>query len=51
MTEGTISVFFDRDTLDELNVEKYKLTKAGKINFSHPEGTNDDRFWTLALAV
>lgn len=38
-------------TLDELNVEKYELTKTGKISFSHPEGTHDVRFWALALAV
>jgi len=35
----------------ELNVEKYELTKTGKISFSHPDGTHDDRFWALALAV
>ena len=37
--------------LNDLNVEKYELTKTGKIIFSHPEGTHDDRFWALALAV
>jgi len=26
------------------------LTKDGKIKFSHPEGANDDCFWSLALA-
>ena len=51
MTEGRLNIPFDRDTLDELNVEKYELTKTGKITFSHPEGTYDDRFWALALAA
>jgi len=51
MTEGNLNIPFDRDTLDELNVEKYELTKTGKIAFSHPEGTHDDRFWALALAA
>lgn len=51
MIEGTFRMPFDRETLDELNVEKYELTKTGKISFSHPEGTHDDRFWALALAV
>jgi len=23
----------------------------GKTTFSHPEGTHNDRFWALALAV
>jgi len=51
MVEGAFRMPFDRETLDELNVEKYELTKTGKISFSHPEGTHDDRFWALALAV
>ena len=51
MIEDKFRVPFDRDNVDELNVEKYELTKTGKITFSHPEGTHDDRFWSLALAV
>ena len=51
MREGLFHMPFDRETLDELNVEKYELTKTGKISFSHPEGTHDDRFWALALAL
>jgi len=35
----------------ELNVERYELGKSGKILFNHPEGTHDDRFWALALAI
>jgi len=33
------------------NVERYELRKTGKILFNHPEGTHDDRFWALALAM
>ena len=51
MQEGLLKIPFHRDLLDELNVEKYELTKTGKITFSHSEGTHDDRFWALALAV
>ena len=51
MQEGTLKTPYDRDLLDELNTERYELTKTGKIAFSHPEGTHDDRFWALALAV
>jgi len=51
MTEGLLRMPFDRDTLDELNAEKYELTKTGRIAFSHQEGAHDDRFWALALAV
>lgn len=36
---------------NELNIERFELTKAGQIQFSHPAGTHDDRLWALALAV
>lgn len=34
-----------------LVIEWFELSKSGKILFNHPEGTHDDRFWSLALAV
>ncbi len=39
------------DICTELNVERYDLRKDGAIGFSHPNGTHDDVFWSLALAV
>ncbi len=42
---------FDADLFHELNVERYELGKTGKLLFNHPQGTHDDRFWALALAV
>jgi len=48
MHAGRLNLPFDKDTLDELNVEKYELAKTGKITFSNSEGTHDDRFWALA---
>jgi phage FluMu gp28-like protein len=51
MAEGAFHMPYDRSLLDELNVEKYELTKTGKITLTHPQGTHDDRFWALALAV
>ena len=51
MAEGTLRIPYDRELLDELNIEQYELTKTGKIIYSHPEGTHDDRFWALALAI
>ena len=51
MIENTFRMPYDRETIDELNIEKYEFTKTGKISFSHPDGTHDDRFWPLALAV
>ena len=41
----------DIDLTSELNVERYELMKTGHIGFSHPEGTHDDVFWSIALAV
>lgn len=51
MQEGRIHIPFDMDLINELNVERYELTKTGQIQFSHPEGTHDDRLWAFALAV
>lgn len=36
---------------NELNIERFQLTKSGKIQYSHPDGTHDDRTWAVALAV
>jgi len=46
-----LHVPYDPDLYAELNVERFELGKTGKLLFSHPEGTNDDRFWATALAV
>ena len=51
MTREQLRIPYDRDLLDELNTEKYTLTKMGRITYSHQEGTHDDRFWALALAI
>ena len=50
MVEKRLKIPYDSDLIAELNIERFELTKDGKIRFSHPEGTNDDRFWSLALA-
>ena len=39
------------DICSELNVERYELRKDGTIGYSHPNGTHDDVFWSIALAV
>ncbi len=41
----------DIDLTAELNVERYQLMKTGHIGFSHADGTHDDVFWSIALAV
>ena len=39
------------DICTELNIEKYQLRKDGNIGYSHPNGTHDDVFWSIALAI
>lgn len=51
MQERRILFPYELDFLQELNVERFELTKSGQIQFSHPDGTHDDRFWAFALAV
>jgi hypothetical protein len=51
MTEKRLHIPYDSNLIAELNIERYELTKDGKTRFSHPQGTHDDRFWALALAV
>jgi phage FluMu gp28-like protein len=51
MQEKRVLFPYELDFLQELNVERFELTKSGQIQFSHPDGTHDDRFWAFALAV
>ena len=51
MTEKQLKIPYDPELIAELNTERYQLTKEGKIRLTHPEGTHDDRFWSLALAA
>ena len=39
------------DICNELNIERFALRKDGGLAFSHPQGTHDDVFWSIALAV
>jgi len=51
MQAGKFYYPYDQDLLNEITVERYELMKSGQIQFSHPDGTHDDRLWALALAV
>lgn len=51
MAEKRLKIPYDSHLIAELNTERFQLTKDGKVKFSHPEGTHDDRFWALALAL
>jgi phage FluMu gp28-like protein len=39
------------DICNELNIERFDLRNDGAIGYSHPNGTHDDVFWAIALAV
>jgi len=45
----TTSVYYEGMHGDYRWFRQYELTKTGKITYSHPEGTHNDRFWALAL--
>lgn len=51
MIETRFAIPYDSQLIAELNLERFELTKEGKIRLSHPIGTHDDRFWAVALAV
>jgi phage FluMu gp28-like protein len=36
---------------NELCIERYQVRKDATLGFYHPQGTHDDVFWSLALAV
>lgn len=50
MNEKRLEIPYDSDLIAELNIERFELTKEGKIRFNHPPGTSDDRLWSLTLA-
>ena len=50
MLNGKIKIPYDRNLINELNTERYEISKDGHYIFSHPEGTHDDQFWALVLA-
>ena len=39
------------DICAELNIERFELRKDGTIGYSHPNGTHDDVFCSMALGV
>jgi phage FluMu gp28-like protein len=51
MQERRVLFPYELDFLQELNVERFELSKSGQILFSHPDETHDDRLWAFALAV
>ncbi len=46
-----VHIPYDPQLINQLNVEKYELTKDGHIRFSHPTGTHDDILWAFALGI
>lgn len=51
MQEGRLHISYDPELTNEMNGERYELTKTRQMQFSHPNETHDDRLWALALAV
>ena len=40
-----------REVVSQLNVERFEYTGEGRLRLYHPEGTRDDVFWSIAMAV
>ncbi|MBC7130738.1 hypothetical protein H5T51_05925, partial [Candidatus Bathyarchaeota archaeon] len=51
MIEKQLKIPYDPELIAELNLERFEMGKDGRLRFSHPEGTHDDRFWSLAIAT
>ncbi len=51
MQQKRFLIPYQLELANELNTERFQLTKAGQIQYSHPDGTHDDRDWGIALAV
>jgi len=43
---------FDQDVQAELNIEQWEQSPGSEVyTFDHPEGSHDDRFWAICMAV
>ena len=51
MQQKRFLIPYQLELANELNIERFQLTKAGQIQFSHPDETHDDRTWGIALAL
>lgn len=51
MEDGLVHIPYDREFMNELNIERFELLETGRLKFSHPPGTHDDRLWAFALAI
>ena len=40
MEQNALAIYYDAELIAEINVERFELTKAGQIQFSHPEGNH-----------
>lgn len=49
ITVSRFHIPYDPELFAELNTLTYNLTKIGKIQYTHQQGTHDDRFWAICL--
>ncbi len=45
MQQKRFLIPYQLELANELNIERFQLTKAGQIQFSLPDGAHDDRTW------
>lgn len=51
MRQKRLLIPYQPELANELNVESLQLTKADQIQYSHSDGTHDDRTWAVALGI
>lgn len=51
MQQKRFLIPYQLELANELNIERFQLTKAGQIQFSHPDGAHDGRVWGIALTM
>src|SRR3989442_10568818 len=47
MEDGLVHIPYDREFMNELNLERFGLEATGRLKFSHPPGTHDERKWAF----
>jgi phage FluMu gp28-like protein len=51
MEQDRLHFGYNPDLVNEMNAEQFEYMKTGQTQFSHPNGTHDDRLWAFTLAA
>jgi hypothetical protein len=51
MERNRLALSYHRLLCQQINEQQYQYSKSGHLKFSHPENSDDDMLWSLALAA